>query len=103
MIKITNLTNKTIDLTNKLSVKPNEYVTGDIELNSRINQLISMGLLKVSQVQNDTIKESGVTRGSIRRKQIMEQIKLGQIKSSIALDNVSNDTKSTNKKRNLKK
>lgn len=109
MIKLINVSGKKIDLSKDVSLNPNECISGDIEITSRIFQMINMGLVTMTDVKDekktDFDNESFITAGALRRKQTMENIKAGYSKPSISLDNVdmSNTTNSKTSKRNIKK
>lgn len=112
MIKLTNASGKKIDISESVSIQPNSFVTGDIELTPRIQQLINMGLITMSDTIADVANENNnnesyVSTGALRRKQVMEKIKAGYSKPSIALDAVNRepvkDVKMKTNKRNKNK
>ena len=92
MIKLTNNSGKKIDITESLSIEANNYIIGDIEITPRIYQMMNMGLITLTNLNQENTEnnevESFVTPGAMRRKQIMNKIKTGYSKPSIPLDSV---------------
>ena len=90
MIKLKNNTDRTIDITNKIKIKPNTTISGDITITSRLQQLINMKLLSIvnlddSKNVSNSINNSNITPGSMRRKQILKNINKNTVKPSIPL------------------
>lgn len=104
MLKITNLTNKTIDITSTLSLKPNNYLEVQTDINPRLYQLMNMGLIKIQEIK-ETEKNNNkiVTTGSLRRKQAMENIRKGIVKPSVPLDSTFNKPNQTKNNKNIRK
>lgn len=112
MIKLINKSGKKIDISKGTSIEPNKSLIGNIEITPRIQQLINMGLLLLTTVndevnetkQND--KQSFLTSGALRRKKVMDDIKAGHTKPSIRLDNIvttNKNIKTTKTNRNKRK
>lgn len=108
MIKLINKSGKKIDISKGTSIEANKSLIGNIEVTPRIQQLINMGLLLLTTVndevnetkQND--KQSFLTSGALRRKKVMDNIKAGHTKPSIRLDNIINTSKTVKNTRNNK-
>lgn len=109
MIKLTNLSERTVNITKTLSIPPKQYITGDIEITPRVYQLITMGILQQSSVSESTSSAANtrtyITSGAQRRQKILESIKNGDIKNGVNLSSVvkkEEETKTTRNKKNKK-
>ena len=112
MIKLVNKSGKKIDISKETSIEPNKSLVGNIEITPRIQQLINMGLLIMTSVNDNsdnnkpTNKQSFLTSGALRRKQVMDNIKAGYTKPGIRLDNIvttNKNIKTTKNNRNKRK
>lgn len=109
MLRITNLTNKLLDVTKNVSINPRSYLDVQTSITPRLYQMMNMGVIKIQEIteKTNTIKDSSiVSEGSLRRKQMMEKIRKGDTKPGVSLD-VSlykqiNTTESTKPKRGKK-
>ena len=90
MIRITNLTDKSIDITKNVILNPRSYIDVQTSITSRLYQMVNMGIIKIQEINkknDDNIKKSSfISEGSLRRKQMMEKIRNGNIKPSVSLD-----------------
>lgn len=108
MFRITNLTDKPIDITKTIILRPNSTLDVTTSISNRLYQLMNMKLIKIQELATDRVSQvtnSNVSAFDIRRKQTLEKIKRGEVQSSISLDvpkniNVvtSENIKNSNKK-----
>lgn len=104
MLKITNLTNKDIDIAKNVKLKAHSFLNIQTSIDNRLYHLMNMGIIKIQEVKEKQtqINTSTSTSGAIRRQQMMERIKRGETKPSVSLD-VSNYKRSIEtKKENVK-
>lgn len=109
MVKLINVSGRKIDISKNVSILPGKDISGDIEITPRIEQLLNTGLLKrVEQLyeKKDFKNSSFVSSGDLRRQQILENIKAGNIFPSVNTEIQSNNTiqkENTTSKRGRKK
>lgn len=74
MFRITNLTDRDIDIQKDVVLKAHNHVDIDIDINSRLSQLINMNIIRVQEI---SIKDnlSQTSKGVLRRKQFMNHLK----------------------------
>lgn len=109
MLRITNLTNKTLDITKNVAINPHSYLDIQTSITPRLYQMMNMGVIKIQEIteKSNIIKESStISEGSLRRKQMMEKIRKGDTKPGVSLDVSSykqiNSTESIKPKRGKK-
>ena len=89
MFRITNLTNRPIDITSNISINARSYLDVQTSITSRLHQLMNVGVIKIQEIKEKTdnsINSSDISEGSLRRKQMMEKIRNGDIKPGVSLD-----------------
>ena len=107
MIRIINLSNRTLDVTDTISINPRSHLNVQTSITPRLYQLMNMGLIRIEQINEKNTDDSDcISSGSLRRKQMMNKIRNGQIKSSVSLDISSykktTDTKNLTRRKKVK-
>ena len=103
MLRITNLTNKEITISQNVILKAKSYIDTQLSMNSRLYQLINMNVINVQEISDKSQSSAteSISEGSLRRKQMMERIRNGDVKPGVSLNvslykqlnNTSNKTK----------
>lgn len=88
MLRITNLTNKLIDITQTVSINPRSYLDIQTSITPRLYHMMNMGVIKIQEINEKVSDKNSVaiSEGSLRRKQMMEKIRSGNVKSGVSLD-----------------
>lgn len=89
MLRITNLTNKSLDITKNVTINPRSYLDVQTSITPRLYQMMNMGVIKIQEIneKSNITKESNIiSEGSLRRKQMMEKIRKGETKQGVSLD-----------------
>lgn len=109
MLRITNLTDRDITISKNINIKSRSYLDVQMTIDSRLYQLMNMGAIKIQNIdeKNNNQQDTNIlSAGSLRRKQMMEKIRNGEVKPSVSLDvssyRQSNTIDSTKLKRNKK-
>lgn len=102
MIKLTNLSERTVDITKSISIPPKQYISGDIEITPRIYQLITMGILQQTNISKNTSSAANshtfISNGAKRRQQVLNSVMSGDIKDGVNLAIVKNEAIKKRKK-----
>lgn len=88
MLRITNLTDKEIDISKNVILKARQYIDVRLSVDSRLYQLMNMGVIKIQEISEkpNISNESCISSGSLRRKQMMERIRNGDVKPGVSLN-----------------
>lgn len=89
MLRITNLTDKEITISNNVILKSRSYVDIQTSIDSRLYQLMNMNIIKIQEIsEKPKIRNNSnnLSEGSLRRKQTMEKIRRGETKPGVSLD-----------------
>lgn len=89
MLRITNLTNKALDITKNVTVNPRSYLDIQTSITPRLYQMMNMGVIKIQEItekSNDIKESNNISEGSLRRKQMIEKIRKGDTKPGVSLD-----------------
>lgn len=84
MINVTNLTNRTISITDTIKVSPFDNVDVDYEIDNRLYQLKRMGLIKLQEINNQpsVSNQTNAVQSQLfaKRQAVLNKVKEGQIK-----------------------
>ena len=107
MLRITNLTDRDINISDSIKLKSRNYVDVQTTMDARLYHLANMNVIKIQEISNKTeINNPTISTGALRRQQTMERIRNGDIKPSVSLDVASykqtNDTLKNKKSKKSK-
>ena len=88
MLRITNLTDKNITISDNIVLKSQSWVDVQTSINSRLYHLMNMNMIKIQEIpeKSKTDNINNLSEGSLRRKQTMEKIRRGETKPGVSLD-----------------
>lgn len=88
MFRITNLTDRDINISKNIILKSRSYIDVQTAVDSRLYQLMDMNIIKIQKISEKpkTHNENSISEGSLRRKQMMERIRRGETKPGVSLD-----------------
>lgn len=93
MLKITNKTNRKIQLEKNLNLNPYQEITIQSSITSKISQLQHMGIIDVKELSstNDSLqhRKEQISANKKRRQERLERIKQGDVKNSIDLSQIA--------------
>ena len=88
MLRINNMTDKILNITDSITVNPKSYRDVNMSINSRLYQMINMGIITVQELSENNNKKTSafVSEGAMRRQQMLDKIRKGDIKPGVSLD-----------------
>ena len=88
MLRITNLTNRDINISKNIVLKSRSHIDVQTSIDSRLYQLMNMNIIKIQEISEKfkLLDENNISKGSLRRKQTMERIRNGDVSKSVSLD-----------------
>lgn len=87
MLRITNLTDREITISKNIILKARNYIDIQSSIDSRLYQLMNMNIIKIQEISEKAqVNNTSISDGSLRRKQMMERIRKGDIKQGVSLD-----------------
>ena len=109
MIRVTNLTDKYLNIAQNVTINPHSYLDIHMTVSPKLRQLLNMGVVNVQTINNINNDNNDVSAGFLRRQQMMDKIRKGDIKPGVSLyvsslkDIKSNKTSKSNKINKTKK